>query len=160
MSLILPQISILGLSIMEISYICARYNISHIGHPTVVCNPNDSSSKLLHWNNILHVPLIIKNLLYVFQFCKDNKVYLSFILASVLWRIQRPKPHLSERLLAKDSNQFNLSTCNIVASAEDKQSLMLSCLRFIIACLLVLIIQIKLIVLHPVLVSFICGIKG
>lgn len=47
--------------------------ISHIGH-----NFFHSNSRILHLKNLLHVPLITKNLVFVSQFCTDNNVFLEF----------------------------------------------------------------------------------
>lgn len=60
----------------------ARLHVSHIGH-----NFFNSNSCVLYLKNLLHVPLITKDLLYLSQFCVDNNVLLNFILILVLLRI-------------------------------------------------------------------------
>lgn len=47
--------------------------IAHLGHSVT-----STSSKLLHLTNVLHVPIIHKNLLLISQFSRDNNVFFEF----------------------------------------------------------------------------------
>lgn len=51
----------------------ASMEIRHIGHTTIPTFARD-----LHLNNILHVPIAAKNLIYVHRLAKDNSTYVQF----------------------------------------------------------------------------------
>lgn len=63
------------------------------GAPVSIANVGSSSlltgTRLLRLQNVLHVPVVCKNLMSVAQFAKDNGVYFEFHQSCALRRISR-----------------------------------------------------------------------
>lgn len=85
-------------------------NITHIGHSSVSSTSDNSRSLLL--KNLLHVPLITKNLISVSQFVADNFVYFEFHPHICFVKNQTTNQVLLEGDLHNGLYRFNLQKHN------------------------------------------------